>query len=205
MQDVEIVTESGTETLKLIELVSMYESMYNYFVLVNKNNTEEKYTVNNIDFLSGDVEGLTATYESYVNDGTEFATDVYNTIYGFAYPFYKIRQKTYQADLNSNTLIDELPRHLTIYLRTKLAAEAGDHILNGPFGKTAWSILSDYINQKKKFHLTLIWCGEIDDEGRLRRDCYSGYYSYLEGPNTFLGPKGRKLKITDDKWSIQIP
>ena len=81
LQDVEIVTESGTETLKLIELVSMYEFQYNYFVLVNKNNTEEKYSVNNIDFLSGDVEGLTATYESYVKDGTEFATDVYNTIY----------------------------------------------------------------------------------------------------------------------------
>ena len=207
LQDVEIVTESGTETLKLIELVSMYEFQYNYFVLVNKNNTEEKYSVNNIDrgFLSGDVEGLTATYESYVKDETEFATDVYNTIYGFAYPFYKIRQKTYQADLNSNTLIDELPPHLTIYLRTKLAVEIGEHILNGAFGGTAWNILNDYINQKKKFHLTLIWCGEIDDEGRLRCDCYSGYYSYLENPNTFLGPKGRKLKITNDKWSIQIP
>ena len=205
LQDVEIVTESGTETLKLIELVSMYEFQYNYFVLVNKNNTEEKYSVNNIDFLSGDVEGLTATYESYVKDGTEFATDVYNTIYGFAYPFYKIRQKTYQADLNSNTLIDELPPHLTIYLRTKLAVEAGEHILNGTFGGTAWDILNDYINQKKKFHLTLIWCGAIDDEGRLRRDCYSGYYSYLENPNTFLGPKGRKLEITYNKWSIQIP
>lgn len=206
LQDVEIVTESGTETLKLIELASMYESQYNYFVLVNKNNTEEKYSVKNIDsdFLGG-VGGLTAKYESYVKDGTEFATNVYNEVYGFAYPFYQIRQKTYQADLSSNTLIDELPPHLTIYLRTKLAVETGDNVSNGTFGGTAWDILNDYINQKKKFHLTLIWCGAIDDEGRLRRDCYSGYYSYLENPNTFLGPKGRKLKITDDKWSIQIP
>ena len=98
-----------------------------------------------------------------------------------------------------------MPPHLTIYLRTKLAVEAGEHILNGTFGGTAWDILNDYINQKKKFHLTLIWCGAIDDEGRLRRDCYSGYYSYLENPNTFLGPKGRKLEITYNKWSIQIP
>ena len=204
MQDVEIVTESGTETLKLIELVSMYESQYNYFVLVNKNNTEEKYSVKNIDsdFLGG-VGGLTAKYESYVKDGTEFATNVYNEVYGFAYPFYQIRQKTYQADLNSNTLIDELPPHLTIYLRTRLAVDTGDNVLNGSFGETAWDILNDYINQKKRFHLALIWCGEIDDEGHLRRDCYTGYYS--ENSNTFLGPKGRKLKITNDKWSIQVP
>lgn len=204
LQDVEIVTESGTETLKLIELVSMYESQYNYFVLVNKNNTEEKYSVKNIDsdFLGG-VGGLTAKYESYVKDGTEFATNVYNEVYGFAYPFYQIRQKTYQADLNSNTLIDELPPHLTIYLRTRLAVDTGDNVLNGSFGETAWDILNDYINQKKRFHLALIWCGEIDDEGHLRRDCYTGYYS--ENSNTFLGPKGRKLKITNDKWSIQVP
>lgn len=204
LQDVEIVTESGTETLKLIESVSMYESQYNYFVLVNKNNTEEKYSVKNIDsdFLGG-VGGLTAKYESYVKDGTEFATNVYNEVYGFAYPFYQIRQKTYQADLNSNTLIDELPPHLTIYLRTRLAVDAGDNVLNGSFGETALDILNDYINQKKRFHLALIWCGEIDDEGHLRRDCYTGYYS--ENSNTFLGPKGRKLKITNDKWSIQVP